>query len=100
MLDVILGGDVVGEIGQLACLLKGESHSRCAPLLREKFLPIMLDQLQRRIAQNQILPYESDEQRAAGLSLSLSRRGNAVGIDVYQRDRRFGAVTLGIAGRH
>ena len=73
MLDVLLGGDVVGEIGQLACLLKRESHPRCAPLLREKFLPIMLDQLQGRIAQNQILPEESNEQRATGLRLSLSR---------------------------
>ena len=60
----------------------------------------MLDQLQRRIAQNQILPYESDEQRATGLSLSLSRRSHAVGIDVYQRDRRFQAVGLGITRRH
>jgi hypothetical protein len=100
MLDVLLSGDVVGEIGQLACLLKRESHSWCAPVPREKFLPIMLDQLQGRIAQNQVLPEESNEQRATGLRLSLSRGRHPVGIDVYQRNRRFGAVSLGIAGRH
>src|SRR5207253_4751972 len=99
MIDVLLGGDVVGEIGQLACLLKRESHTWCAPVLREKFLPIMLDQLQGRIAQNQILPEESNEQWATGLRLSLSRCSHAVGIDVYQRNRRFGAVSLRIAGR-
>src|SRR5258707_6826252 len=100
MLDVLLSGDVVGEIGQLACLLERESHSWCAPLSREKFLPIMLDQLQGRIAQNQVLPEESNEQRATGLRLSLSRGSHAVGIDVYQRNRRFGAVSLGIEDRH
>jgi len=49
---------------------------------REKFLPIMLDQLQGRIAQNQVFPEESNEQRATGLRLSLARGRHAVGIDV------------------
>src|SRR5438309_2145764 len=100
MLDVLLGGDVVGEIGQLACLLKRKSHSWCAPVSREKFLPIMLNQLQSWIAQNQIFPEESNEQRATGLRLSLSRGSHPVGIDVHQRDRRFGAVSFDIACRH
>src|SRR6266568_7483019 len=69
VLDVFVRRHIAGEIGQLVRLLKREPDARRAPELREKFLPIMLDQLQGRIARDQVLGHEGDEQWATGVRL-------------------------------
>ena len=61
MLDIVIRRDIVGEIGQLHGLFKCETDPQGAPLLGEKFLAVVLDQLQGRIAQNQIFSGQSNE---------------------------------------
>ena len=49
MLDIFIRRDLASEIGQLRGLFKCEMNPGGAPLLGEKFLAIVLDQLQGRI---------------------------------------------------
>src|SRR5207248_9713105 len=99
MLDIVIGWDLAGEVGQLRGLFKCETDPRGAPLLGEKFLAIVLDQLQGRIAQNQIFPCQSNEQWAAGLRLCFPRFPYPLRINIYQSDRRFSAISFAVAGR-
>src|SRR6266567_6195560 len=100
VLDVLVRRHIAGEIGQLVRLLKREPDARGAPELREKLLPIMLDQLKGRIARDQVLAHERDEQWATGLRLGGSRLRDTFGVDVDQRNGGFRAVKLSIARRH
>src|SRR5205814_7597357 len=99
MLDIVIGRDLADKVGQLRGLFKGETDPRGAPLLGEKFLAIVLDQLQGRIAQNQIFPCQSNEQWAAGLRLCFPRFPYPLRINIYQSDRRFSAVSFDVASR-
>src|SRR5437764_14831607 len=100
MLDILFRRYIASEIGQLPRLLKCKPDAPGAPLLGEKLLAVMLDELQGRSAQNQIFPRQSDKQRAAGLRLYFPRLAHAVRIKINESNRGFRAVVVGVAGRN
>ena len=75
-------------IRQLFALLEDETDPLRGPKLRKKFLAVMLDQLQRGLAQDQIFLREGDEKRRAGFRLLRARLCDFFGVDVDERDRR------------
>ena len=97
MIDVLLARDVVAKLGERLALLENEPHFFRGPKLREKFLSVMLDQLHRRLVQDQSLAREGEEKRAAGLPLFVAALLGLFRVDVDESDRRFRAIELRIA---
>ena len=82
IIDVRLGRNFVGISWELWALLEHETDALRGPKLREKFLSVMLDELNGRITQDQCFVRQSEEKRAAGLRLFVPRDGDSLGIDI------------------
>ena len=66
----------------------------------EKFLPMMLHQLEGGLANDQVFPREGNKKRAAGFPLPLACLGDFVRIHFHERARRFRTIKVGIARSH
>ena len=99
LIDVFFARNALGEIGQALALLENKTDERRGPQLGEKFLSIVLHQLQSRFTQDEIFLGQGEEHRPTRLELLLARRGDARFIDVGQRDRCFRAIQFRIACR-
>src|SRR5205807_5016957 len=91
LVDIEVARDRVREVWK-RFLLKRKPDARRAPKFGEKFLSVVLDQLHRRLVQNQILLRERNEERTTGLLLLGARSRDSVRIDIAQRDRRFRTI--------
>src|SRR5436190_3887884 len=98
MIDVGFARQILAIIGQGVALLEDEADAGSGPELGEEFLSVMLDQLRRRFRQDQFFTGQGEENRLARLTLGRACLFGFLGLHVDERDRRFGAIELRIAG--
>src|SRR5205814_6837042 len=99
MVDVFFSRNLAGVVRQRLALLEDEPDFFRSPKLREKFLPVMLDELDRGLVQDQTFSSQGEEKRTTRFALFGAGFLSLVRVHIDQRDRCLGAIEDRIARR-